>query len=97
MKKNLDRVKEWARDLRVEEPRSAAEELAGFPMGRRCLDKCRASLLGWQGDYTFGCPLDREFLQEAGLDQEEFKDFVASGASDQEVENWVRERSHATS
>ncbi len=59
MKTNLARVKELARDLRTEEPRPPYEELGGFPMAARCLDKCRASLLGWQGDFTYGCPLDR--------------------------------------
>ena len=60
----------------------------------RCLDKCRASLLGWQGDYNYGCPLDQMFLNEAGLDTNEFRNFVATGASDEEVAQWVSENAH---
>lgn len=91
---NLSRVKELARDLRNEEPRPAHESLAGFRMAARCLDKCRAALAGRQGDFTFGCPMDQEFFAEAGIDGNEFRDFVATGASDQEVEEWLS--AHAT-
>jgi len=97
MNQDLEKVRQYARDLRVKEPRSADEELAGFAMGARCLDKCRASLLGWQGEYRYGCPLDQEFLESAGLDEGEFKAFVATGASDQEVADWVSQHSHASS
>src|SRR3954454_14906971 len=97
MKANLEKVKELAKDLRKEEPRSTYEELGGFQMGARCLDKCRASLLGWQGDFKYNCPMDQEFLSEAGLDAEEFKEFVATGATDEEVEQWIQEHAHAPS
>ncbi len=95
MKHNLDKVKHLAKDLRKEEPRSAYEELAGYAMAARCLDKCRATLVGWQGDYTYACPLDRQFLDEAGLDPNEFKNFVATGASDREVAEWIEEHARA--
>jgi hypothetical protein len=92
MTQNIDAVKKLARDLRKEEPRSPDEELAGFPLAARCLDKCRASIVGWQGDYTYGCPMDQEFLQSAGIDAGEFKAFVATGASDADVARWIEER-----
>ncbi len=95
MKEQLDQVRKQARDLRREEPRPAGEKLGGFPMGMRCLDKCRASLLGWEGTYRYGCPMDEEFLAAAGIDVEEFRQFVATGASDCGVDKWVRMRSHA--
>lgn len=88
---NEQKVKSLARDLRKEEPRHASEQLAGFEGAARCLDKCRASLVGWQGDYRYGCPLDQMFFDEAGIDKIEFKNFVAGGASDDEVEQWLKE------
>ncbi|MEO6184536.1 MAG: DUF5069 domain-containing protein [Verrucomicrobiota bacterium] len=95
MKTNLAALELLAKNLRKQEPRHASEELAGYPMAARCLDKCRASLLGWQGDFTYGCPMDREFLTEAGLDLNEFRDFVATGASDNEVSQWIEAHSSA--
>ncbi len=92
MKQNLEKVKQLARDLRKVEPRSPDEELGGYPLAARCLDKCRAALLGWQGEYTYGCPMDHEFLDGAGIDAQELKDFVATGATDEEVANWIRHR-----
>jgi hypothetical protein len=53
---NEEKLKGLAKDLRNEEPRYASKELAGFQGAARCLDKCRASLLGWQGEYQYGCP-----------------------------------------
>lgn len=97
MKQNLDKVKQLAKDLRREEPRPPAEELAGYPLAARCLDKCRATLVGWQGDFTYNCPMDKEFLGEAELDAEEFKNFVATGATDEEVARWIEEHAHAPS
>jgi len=88
---NEHKLKSFAKDLRKEEPRHASERIAGFEGAARCLDKCRASLVGWQGDYQFGCPLDQMFFEEAGIDKNEFKTFVATGAADNEVERWLKE------
>lgn len=90
MNTNMDEVKKWARDLRKEEPRPAGEKLGGFPLGARCLDKCRASLLGWDGEYRYGCPMDQEFLENIGIEPDEFKEYVATGASDSQMDRWVR-------
>lgn len=92
MQTDIDKLKKLAKDLRKEEPRSGSEELAGFEGAARALDKCRASLVGWNGEYTYGCPLDQMFFEEAGIDAEEFKGIVATGASDHEVERWLKER-----
>lgn len=93
--KNLEKVKSMAKDLSTQEPRPAHEELAGFQMAARCLDKCRAALAGTQGDFTYGCPMDQAFLSEAGISVRDFQDFVATGASDEEVEEWLRECTRA--
>lgn len=89
MEANLEKVKRLARDLRKEEPRPPNAELAGFPAAARCLDKCRATLVGWQGEYIYACPLDHQFLDAAGIDANELRDFVATGASDEQVAEWV--------
>jgi hypothetical protein len=91
----LEAVKKLAKDLRRQEPRSSSEVLGGFERAARSLDKCRATLVGWQGDYVYGCPMDRTFLKEAGIGVEEFKQFVATGASDEEVARWIGERAPA--
>ncbi len=91
MQKNLERVKTLAKDLRHQEPRSPQEKLAGFPYAARCLDKCRASLVGLQDEFTYACPMDHKFLDAAGIGAEEFKAFVATGASDSEVEGWIQQ------
>lgn len=95
MQKNLDAVKRLAKDLRKEEPRSAQEELGGFELAARCVDKCRATLVGQQGDFMYGCPMDQQFLRAAGIGAEELKAFVATGATDDEVATWIEEHAHA--
>ncbi len=88
---NLDVVRSLARDLNKEEPRPKAEPLGGFPGGMRALDKCRATLVGQNADFTFNCPADQRFFSAAGIDAEAFRREVASGASDEQMEKWVRE------
>lgn len=94
---NLQRVKELARDLRREEPRSSYEELGGELHAARTLDKCRATLVDWNGEYQFNCPLDQHFFSETGIDADEFRDFVATGATDAEVGEWIQQQVSARS
>jgi|SRR5581483_343129 hypothetical protein len=95
MEERLEEVKRWAKDLRKEEPRSPEQKLGGFPLGARCLDKCRASLLGWEGEYHYGCPMDQSFLVAAGVTADEFREFVATGTPDIGVDKWIRLHAHA--
>ena len=95
MKKDLEAVKRQAKDLRKEQPRSAEEQLGGFELAARSIDKCRATLVGWQGDYMYGCPMDQQFLRAAGIGAEELKYFVATGATDEEIADWIEEHAHA--
>lgn len=88
---NLEGVRALAKDLTKEEPRGARESLGGFELGARALDKCRASLAGTNGDFVFNCPMDQQFFGESGIDAEEFRTFVATGADDAAVDQWVRE------
>jgi hypothetical protein len=95
MEPNRKKLESLAKDLRREEPRYGNDELAGFKGAARCLDKCRATLLGWHGDFMYGCPLDQMFFREAGIDANKFKNLVATGATDSEVEDWLREHARA--
>jgi hypothetical protein len=83
-----------AKDLTKEYPRSPRETLAGYVIAARMLDKCRAAISGTLGEYHFDCPLDRYFLQFAGIDAESFRSFVETGADDDAVAAWIEE--HAT-
>ena len=89
MERNDQKLRQFGKDLRRQEPRDADETLAGFEGAARCLDKCRASLLNLEGEYQYGCPMDQAFFKEAGISKEEFREIVASGASDDEVEEWL--------
>jgi len=93
MKENLEKVKLLARDLRdgKEFPRSPRETLAGYVLAARAVDKCRAVLVGWQGEYHSNCPLDQQWLKFAGIDYGAFKSFVATGATDDEIAAWIGE------
>jgi hypothetical protein len=88
-----DNLKRLAKDLSKEYPRSPRETLAGYVIAARMLDKCRAVLVGTAGEYHFDCPLDNQFLGFAGISAEQFKAFVATGASDEEVATWIVQHS----
>jgi hypothetical protein len=86
-----DKLKTLAKDLSKDFPRSPRETLGGYVLAARMLDKCRATLNGTAGEYHFNCPLDNIFLGFAGIDAEAFKNFVATGASDEEVGQWIQQ------
>ena len=83
-------VKESALDLTQVPPRSPREILGGYVIAARTLDKCRASIAATLGEYHFDCPLDNEFFDFAGIEADSFRAFVASGADDNEVADWIR-------
>jgi hypothetical protein len=78
-----------AYDLTKRFPRSPRVKLGGFVIAARCLDKCRAVVAGTAGEYHSGCPLDLMFLDFAGIKYDDFKAFVATGATDAEVGDWI--------
>src|SRR5262249_46361549 len=89
---NKDKVEQLARDLRKTPPRSPRETLGGFVIAARMLDKARADLLGINGEYNFyPCGLGAFFWKFTGLDAMKFRDCVGTGATDQEVEKWIRD------
>ena len=77
-------------DLTQHPPRSPRARLGGYVLLPRCLDKCRASLAGKNGDYHYACPLDQRFLQFTGINPDKLKAEVAKGLSDGEVLAWVK-------
>ena len=90
---NKDRLHPLARDLRKRPPRSPRDTLGGFVMAARMLDKARADLLGINGEYNFyPCGLGAYFWKFTGLEAMKFKKFAATGASDEEVDRWIRDK-----
>lgn len=79
-----------ALDLATEYPRSPRATLGGYVVAARALDKCRAVIAGTQGEYHFDCPLDNFFLGFTRIKGDDFKNFVASGADDIAVAEWIQ-------
>ncbi len=77
------------KDLRKESPRSPHIKLGDFLILGRTIDKCRAMLWGNIGEYHFDCPLDNQLFGFKGIKGEDFKKFVETGATDEEITNWV--------
>ncbi len=82
-----------ALDLKTQFPRSPRETLGGYVVAGRTLDKCRAVIAGTEDEYHFDCPLDSFFFDFTGITADQFKEFVATGADDEAVGNWVLENS----
>jgi Domain of unknown function (DUF5069) len=90
---NLEKVKLLARDLRggKQFPRSPRTTLGGYVLAARAVDKCRAVLVDWHGEYHSNCPLDQRWLNFAGIDYGDFRSKVATGATDDEIAAWIEE------
>jgi hypothetical protein len=87
---NKERLQLLAKDLRKEYPRSPHAMLGGYVIAARTLDKCRAFLLGMNGEYNFWpCSLSGQLYSFTGLDPERVKEFVSTGATDEEFGNWL--------
>ena len=91
MHEDLEKVKLLARDLRdgKEFPRSPRATLASYVLAARAVDKCRAVLVDWQGEYHSNCPLDQRWLNFAEIDYGDFRSLVATGATDDEIAKWI--------
>jgi uncharacterized protein DUF5069 len=81
-----------AKNLTKDYPRSPRDLLAGYIIAEHTLDKCRATLAGTAGEYHFDCPLDHLFFGFAEISAADFKNFVATGASDEEVAEWIEQK-----
>ena len=79
-----------AKDLSKEPPRSPRVRIAGFALLARAIDKCRAHLAGTVGEYSHGCPVDMILLDAKRVELGDFREKVASGASDEEIGAWLK-------
>jgi hypothetical protein len=91
--KTENAINTLAKNLAKEFPRSPRDTLGGYVVAARALDKCRAELAGSLGEYHFNCPLDQTFFEFSGIDGEVFREYVATGASDEEVADWIQNNS----
>ena len=97
MKTDLEKVKQLAKNLRKSYPRSPREKLGGYVIAARCADKCRAFLLGMNGEYNYWpCSLASEWFAFASITPDQFKEVVATGATDEELARWIGEHSKIT-
>jgi hypothetical protein len=83
-----------AKDLSKESPRSPRHRFGGYSILARMIDKGRAEIHGTAGEYHYNCGLDQMLFGFKGLDHEEVKKLLASGASDVDVLDWFN--SHGT-
>ena len=88
---NTEKLRALAPDLNRAAPRSPYAALGeAFPaVGARLVDKCRAELIGTMGGYHYNCPLDRKFFVAVGLKADPLREFLATGADDNEVAEWM--------
>jgi hypothetical protein len=94
MATDLDKVKRYAQDLRKHYPRSPREKLGGYVIAARSVDKCRAFLLGMNGEYNYWpCSLASQWFAFTGITPDQLKEVVATGASDEEVGEWIANQS----
>jgi hypothetical protein len=94
MATDLYKVKRYAQDLRKHYPRSPREKLGGYVIAARSVDKCRAFLLGMNGEYNYWpCSLASQWFAFTGITPDQLKEVVATGASDEEVGEWIANQS----
>lgn len=77
-------------DLTTRPPRSVRARLGGYALLPRMLDKCRAELAGCAGGFHYACPNDQRILTFLGIDPDALKSFVATGAGDGAVLDWIK-------
>src|SRR5262245_28192037 len=85
---NTERLRTLALNLNHTSPRSPYAALGNVfqAVAARLVDKCRAELLGQSGSYEYNCPMDRMFFAATGVEAELLREFIATGADDNEVE-----------
>jgi hypothetical protein len=89
---NEEKLRRVALDLRKMPPRSPRQKLGGFVIAARMVDKARADLLGINGEYNFyPCGLGAYFWKFTGLDHAQFREFVGTGATNEEIDKWICE------
>jgi Domain of unknown function (DUF5069) len=77
------------KDLTKEAPRSLCQRVKGYAVLARMADKGRATINGTMGEYHFNCPLDNMLFSFKGVQAEDVKSLLASGATDEQVAAWL--------
>jgi Domain of unknown function (DUF5069) len=77
-----------AKSLTKEPPRSPRQRLSDYALMARMIDKGRADLQGNVGEYHYACPLDQMLFEFKGVNADEVKKLLASGATDDQVVTW---------
>ena len=81
-----------ALDLTKLFPRSPHDDLGGYVLLPRIIDKCRAVIAGTNGEYNYNCPLDRQFFDFTSIDADAFKAEAAKGSDDQQLLAWIQSK-----
>ena len=76
------------KSLTEEPPRSPRYRLGGYSLMARMIDKGRADLAGNVGEYHYACPLDQMLFEFKGVQADEVKKLLASGATDEQIVSW---------
>jgi hypothetical protein len=84
-----------AKDLTKEAPRSPRTRIGDYALMARMIDKGRATLNGTVGEYHFACPLDQMLFTYKGVQADDVKAVLASGASDDEILSWFNQHGAA--
>jgi hypothetical protein len=82
------------KDLTKQPPRSPRNRLGGYALMARMIDKGRADLQGNVGEYHYACPLDQMLFDFKGVEADEVKKLLGSGATDEQIVSWFS--SHGT-
>jgi hypothetical protein len=83
-----------AKNLTKVPPRSPRDRLGNYALLARMIDKGRAAIAGTVGEYHYACPLDQMLLEFKGVQADEVKKLLASGATDEQAVTWFN--SHGT-
>ena len=77
------------KNLTQEPPRSPRTRLGDYALAARMADKGRATHHGVVGEYHFACPLDQMLFSFKGVQADDVKSLLASGATDQQLIDWL--------
>jgi hypothetical protein len=77
------------KNLAQEAPRSPRTKLGDYALAARMADKGRATLQDVNGEYHFACPLDQMLFSFKGVEADEVKALLASGATDEQLVEWL--------
>ena len=78
-----------AKDLTKQAPTSPRVRIGGYAILSRMADKGRATIAGKNGEYHFNCPLDNFLFGFKGVNGEQVKELLVSGASDSDIAAWL--------